>query len=86
MGTSERAHGNRADPSEFVLEPDEVSMIDRKLTAEKKHRSADGQEFEVKHLAERTDLSPAQARELLRRYGNDCGKIRKEAENFKAEG
>ena len=61
-------------------------MSDEKLTPEKKHQIADGQELEVKHLAETTDLSPEQARELLRRYGNDWEKIRKEAENFKAEG
>ena len=61
-------------------------MADEKLTPEKKHQIADEQELEVKHLAETTDLSPEQARELLRRYGNDWEKIRKEAENFKAEG
>ena len=37
------------------------------------------------HLAETTDLSPKQARELLKRYGPDWEKIRKEAENYKAE-
>ncbi len=47
---------------------------------------ARGQELEVQHLAETTDLSPNQARELLRRHGNDWEKIRKEAETFKAEG
>jgi hypothetical protein len=39
----------------------------------------------VQHLAETTDLSPKQARELLVKYGNDWERIRKEAENFKAE-
>ena len=37
------------------------------------------------HLAETTDQSPKQARELLKRYGLDWAKIRKEAENYKAE-
>ena len=45
-----------------------------------------GQELEVKHLAETTDLSPNQARELLRRHGSDWEKLRQEAETFKAEG
>ena len=47
---------------------------------------ARGQELEVQHLAETTDLSPNRARELLRRHGNDWEKIRQEAETFKAEG
>ena len=36
-------------------------------------------------LAETTDLSPKQARELLEKYGNDWDRIRKEAETYKAE-
>ncbi|MDQ6437815.1 hypothetical protein RB623_27495 [Mesorhizobium sp. LHD-90] len=48
-------------------------------------RLAEGRELEVQHLAETTDLSPSQARELLRRHGNDWEKIRQEAETFKAE-
>jgi hypothetical protein len=46
---------------------------------------AEGRELEVKHLAETTDLSPKQARDLLEKYGNDFERIRKEAKNFKAE-
>jgi hypothetical protein len=46
---------------------------------------AQGRELEVQHLAETTDLSPKQARGLLAKYGNDWERIRKEAENFKAE-
>jgi hypothetical protein len=49
-------------------------------------RLAKGAELEVQHLAETTDLSPKQARELLKRHGNDWEKIRREAETFKAEG
>ena len=48
-------------------------------------RIAEGRELEVKHLAETTDLSPRQARQLLEKYGNDWERIRKEAERFKAE-
>jgi hypothetical protein len=44
-----------------------------------------GRELEVQHLAETTDLSPKQARDLLRKHGNDWQKVRDEAENYKAE-
>jgi hypothetical protein len=36
-------------------------------------------------LAETTDLSPKQALELIRRYGDDDEKLRAAAESFKAE-
>ena len=62
-------------------------MPKRKVSAPKVvGRIAKGRELEVQHLTETTDLSPNQARELLRRHGNDFAKIREEAENFKAEG
>jgi hypothetical protein len=48
-------------------------------------KMAKARELEVMHLAETTDLSPNQARELLEKYGNDWERIRKEAANFKAE-
>lgn len=54
-------------------------------TAKQGGQLAAGQDLEVQHLAETTDLSPNQARELLKRHGNDWEKIRKEAETFKAE-
>jgi hypothetical protein len=40
----------------------------------------------VKHLTATTDLSPKQARDLLRKHGNDWRKIEEEAKNYKAEG
>ena len=52
----------------------------------KRTRPTKGEEFEVKHLAETTDLSPNQARDLLRKHGNDWRKIEEEAKNYKAEG
>jgi hypothetical protein len=62
-------------------------MRKRKTSAPKEvGRLAKGKELEVQHLTETTDLSPNQARALLRRHGNDFAKIREEAENFKAEG
>lgn len=42
-------------------------------------------EENVKRLAETTDVSPNQARELLDRYGGDFELARKEAKQFKAE-
>jgi len=43
------------------------------------------EDLEVQHLAETTDLSPNQARELLRRHGNDWPKLKEVAKTFKAE-
>ncbi|GLS31166.1 hypothetical protein SAMN04488498_1576 [Mesorhizobium albiziae] len=51
----------------------------------KRRQPSKGEEFEVKHLAETTDLSPNQARELLRRHGPDWRKIEEVAKNYKAE-
>ncbi|MCF6113870.1 hypothetical protein [Mesorhizobium muleiense] len=42
-----------------------------------------GAELEVEHLTEVTDLSPNQARGLLRKHGNDWAKIKDEAEDYK---
>ncbi len=45
-----------------------------------------GSEETALYLAENTDLSPLQARELIRRFGNDRTKLMEEAKRFKAEG
>lgn len=37
-------------------------------------------------LAEKTDLSPKQAKDLMDKHGKDSPKVEKEARNFKAEG
>lgn len=42
-----------------------------------------GAELEVEHLTEITDLSPNQARGLLRKHGADWAKIKDEAEDLK---
>ena len=39
---------------------------------------------EALHLAETTDVSPGQAKELAKKHGKD--KAKEEAKNFKAEG
>ncbi|HWK64369.1 MAG TPA: hypothetical protein VNS34_05485 [Rhizobiaceae bacterium] len=63
-------------------------MANEKIGKQRKRSGSlkQGQELEVQHLAETTDLSPNQAKTLLRRHGNDWAKIKEEAENFKAEG
>lgn len=43
-------------------------------------------EGEIRYLAENTDLSPQQARELVRRHGNDREKLLEAARTMKAEG
>jgi hypothetical protein len=40
---------------------------------------------EVRFLAEHTDLSPKQARELIDRYGNDRDMLLEKARSIKAE-
>ncbi|MDX8448213.1 hypothetical protein RFN31_21580 [Mesorhizobium sp. VK3C] len=48
-------------------------------------RPLKGEEAEVKHVVETHDLSPDQARELLRRHGNDWRKIDEAAKSYKDE-
>lgn len=43
-------------------------------------------EGEIRFLAENTDLSPNQARELVRRHGADREKLLEAARTMKAEG
>jgi len=40
---------------------------------------------DIKFLAEKTDLSPLQARDLIARFGRDRNKLLEEAKKFKAE-
>ncbi|RUU45003.1 DUF3606 domain-containing protein [Mesorhizobium sp. M6A.T.Ce.TU.002.03.1.1] len=48
-------------------------------------RVVKGQELEVEHLAEVTDVTPKQARALLRKHGADWQRLKDEAENLKQE-
>lgn len=48
-------------------------------------RVVKGQELEVEHLTEVTDVSPKQARTLLRKHGADWQKLKDEAETLKEE-
>lgn len=44
-----------------------------------------GEEELAMHLAETTDVSPEQARALIRKHGDDREALLKAARNFKAE-
>lgn len=48
-------------------------------------RPLKGEETEVKHIVETQNVSPDQARELLRRYGHDWRKIEEAAKSYKDE-
>ena len=60
-------------------------MAKDKPKAKRRSRIAKGEDLEVQHLAETSDLSPSQARWLLRRHGNDWPKLKEVARTFKAE-
>ncbi|MER8556435.1 hypothetical protein NKH69_22900 [Mesorhizobium sp. M0976] len=57
-----------------------------KKTAMADRKTRDPDEKKALHLAETTDVSPKQAKDLMRKHGKDSPKIEKEAKNFKAEG
>ncbi|PBB38239.1 hypothetical protein CK222_03905 [Mesorhizobium sp. WSM3866] len=44
-----------------------------------------GEETEVNHIVETQNISPAQARELVRRHGNDWRKIDEAAKSYKKD-
>jgi hypothetical protein len=48
-------------------------------------RPLKGEDAEVQHVVETQNVSPAQARELVRRYGNDWRKIDEAAKSYKDE-
>lgn len=49
---------------------------------ERKSRKVEKQALQI---AENTDMSPNQAKALIRKYGDDKKEIEKQARNFKAE-
>ncbi|TGR00951.1 hypothetical protein EN833_30485 [Mesorhizobium sp. M4B.F.Ca.ET.190.01.1.1] len=58
------------------------------VTKEKKKkvsRVVNGQELEVEHLTEISDVSPGQARALLRKHGADWTKLKDEAEDLRED-
>ena len=48
-------------------------------------RPLKGEDAEVKHIVEMHDISPVQARELVRRHGNDWRKIEEAAKSYKTK-
>jgi hypothetical protein len=44
---------------------------------------AGGERYEVQHLAERTGISPDEARELIARFGNDRETLEREARKLR---
>jgi hypothetical protein len=44
---------------------------------------AANQEYEVRDFADRFDISPAQAKRLIERHGNDRGMLEREARKLK---
>lgn len=64
-----------------------VGMADDKTKSGGQHQAGMTEDLEAEalHLAEATDLSPNQARELIRRHGSDRKKLMELAKNFKAE-
>jgi hypothetical protein len=46
---------------------------------------AGGEEYEALYLAEHTDISPQQARDLIRKHGNDRRRLMEIARSMKAE-
>jgi hypothetical protein len=49
-------------------------------------RKKETTEKKAMRLAEVTDVSPKQARDLMKKHGKDSPKVEKAAKNFKAEG
>ncbi|TRC77747.1 hypothetical protein FJV83_29170 [Mesorhizobium sp. WSM4307] len=48
-------------------------------------RPLKGEDSEVRHIVETHTVSPDQARELLRRYGDDWRRIEEAAKSYKDE-
>lgn len=59
--------------------------VDVQRKANKASRVAKGQELEVEHLVEVTEIDPEQARTLLRKHGADWPKLKDEAKALKKE-
>lgn len=52
----------------------------------KSKRSKESANKKAMRLAETTDVSPKQAKDLMRTHGKDSPRVEKAAKNFKAEG
>ncbi|WP_309083452.1 DUF3606 domain-containing protein [Chelativorans sp.] len=54
--------------------------------AESRARVAGGDDYEVRHLAERHGIPLEQARDLLKRYGDDQPMLEREVQKLKERG
>jgi hypothetical protein len=57
-----------------------------KVMSEKSKKSKENANKKAMRLAETTDVSLKQAKDLMRTYGKDSPRVEKAAKNFKAEG
>jgi len=60
-------------------------MADDKSKQDNRDRSrvAGDEDYEIQHLAERAGITSSQARELIKRYGNDRETLEKYAKSLK---
>ncbi len=69
----------------MMQEKDTEMATKEKKEKKEASRVVQGQELEVEHLTEITDVSPKQARALLRKHGADWTKLKDEAEDLKED-
>lgn len=55
-----------------------------KMDARDRSRVAGDEDYEVEYFAKENGISPDQARELIRRHGNDRASLEREARKLKA--
>jgi hypothetical protein len=63
----------------------ETDMADDKTKTGREDRSrvAANQDYETRDFADKFDISPAQAKRLIERHGNDRGMLEREAKKLK---
>lgn len=69
----------------MVQDKDAEMATKEKKEKKKASRVVKGQELEVEHLTEIADVSPKQARDLLRKHGADWTRLKDEAEDLKED-
>jgi hypothetical protein len=69
-----------------MKEKPEIHMAKDRKTKELADPTRLSSDADMRYLAENTDLSPRQARELVRRHGRDRAKLLEIARSMKAEG
>ena len=63
-------------------------MADNKTKRDNRDRSkvAGGEDYEVRYLADRTGISSTEARDLVKRFGNDRELLLRQAQSLKKSG